>query len=730
MMRCRLFLGGLAILNGFLTLADAATRLPVNAPAASDRPPDATIPWITVGDPSWAQGAPLFRVGGTNDPSAAGWVTASDEAILIKVVVRDHQHVNRRTDGAIWDGDCIQLGVDIAGAGVPGPNQNDVYVGPHDASITFALTEQGAKAWAHAHGRPGGVGAMPQLVPEIQRDEAAGTTTYNLQLPWSEFQAQAGIWPDLGLAFQINDTDDGEPKQKRIAWGEGGAGQLRPGLFKRLRLGAPPHEVIAARITRSEVYQESDFAEVTVAYHSGKILRAHVVVGDQSHEVQLQKPDATNLFSRSVIRLWPGALSEGATPLEVGIVDVTTSQRVANADAVLTDASQTVYQLAKRLRQLQAAATESLMIRHYASMEAQLGAEWNSALQVTEENPQPARECVDYAVSILNRLNTADFPWELYADGQRDLVFGFRASSDNTRQFYLLRLPRAWDPEKAYPVIIFLHGTGNPHPLAFIAGTLGEMLPEDAGREYIRVMPWGRGNKGYEGYAGQDVYDSLDDCRRRVLTDENRTYLTGFSMGGGGTWALGLTRPDLWAALAICAGGTWYMPPGSGLGANLANTPVIIWHGDSDGAVPVTEAYAMQRELQAGGNEPEMLIVPGLGHQIAPGVVEDIAQRLLQHRRQKPSAFSYSAASRLHRSAYGITMDWPSVVTPGLLPRVDVKISGQQVDVQATGTPKIRMALGVDGFGLAGDVNVSLNGKPAYKGPAETVTFTVDQKDP
>ena len=45
----------------------------------------------------------------------------------------------------------------------------------------------------------------------------------------------------------------------------------------------------------------------------------------------------------------------------------------------------------------------------------------------------------------------------------------------------------------------------------------------------------------------------LADVKRRFPIDEDRVYLTGLSMGGGGTLWLGLTRPDLWAAVApVC----------------------------------------------------------------------------------------------------------------------------------------------------------------------------------
>jgi predicted esterase len=56
-------------------------------------------------------------------------------------------------------------------------------------------------------------------------------------------------------------------------------------------------------------------------------------------------------------------------------------------------------------------------------------------------------------------------------------------------------------------------------------------------------------------------------------------------------------------------------PSGIGLGANPANLPIRIQHGDQDGAVPVSEEYAMQKEWQAGGGNPVINIERGGGHE-------------------------------------------------------------------------------------------------------------------
>src|SRR5207247_355258 len=48
----------------------------------------------------------------------------------------------------------------------------------------------------------------------------------------------------------------------------------------------------------------------------------------------------------------------------------------------------------------------------------------------------------------------------------------------------------------------------------------------------------------------------LEDTIQSHAVDTHRIYLTGLSMGGYGTWNLGLTHPDKFAAIApICGGG-------------------------------------------------------------------------------------------------------------------------------------------------------------------------------
>src|SRR5206468_11878401 len=71
------------------------------------------------------------------------------------------------------------------------------------------------------------------------------------------------------------------------------------------------------------------------------------------------------------------------------------------------------------------------------------------------------------------------------------------------------------------------------------------------------VSPLGRGElMGYDGLGGDDVMRVLADVRRAYDVDPERISLTGLSMGGGGTWQIGLRHPELFAAIAPVCGVT------------------------------------------------------------------------------------------------------------------------------------------------------------------------------
>lgn len=192
-------------------------------------------------------------------------------------------------------------------------------------------------------------------------------------------------------------------------------------------------------------------------------------------------------------------------------------------------------------------------------------------------------------------------------------VLTFHSEADDTEQPYGLYLPKNFDENKKYPLVMMLHGAGSNHRLA-LKRVFGKTNAEgetdvEASRyfqpwedvDFIVASPYARGTAGYQGIPEEDVYAVLEDVKKRFKIDENKTYLTGLSMGGGGTLWIGLTRPDIWAAIApVCPA-----PPAGtfDLASNALNFPVHFFHGDADPVVPVDGTRKWVQHLQDIGVE-------------------------------------------------------------------------------------------------------------------------------
>ncbi len=154
------------------------------------------------------------------------------------------------------------------------------------------------------------------------------------------------------------------------------------------------------------------------------------------------------------------------------------------------------------------------------------------------------------------------------------------------------------------------------------------------------VCPTNRRPYGFnwEDQGRLDALEVLAHAQRTLATDPTRTYLTGHSMGGHGTWYLGFTDPDRWGAIAPAAGwvsvwsyaGAVEYPNPTPVerelrrAANLSDTlllvrnalhfGVFVLHGDADETVPVTEAREMRRRLGEFHRDLDWHEQPGGGH--------------------------------------------------------------------------------------------------------------------
>jgi poly(3-hydroxybutyrate) depolymerase len=203
-------------------------------------------------------------------------------------------------------------------------------------------------------------------------------------------------------------------------------------------------------------------------------------------------------------------------------------------------------------------------------------------------------------------------------------VLTFHSDVDDTEQPYGCYIPKEYSDKKSYPLVVMLHGAGSNHRLALRrvfgkSNAEGEndveaslKFPKWKDVNYIVISAYARGTMGYQGIAEKDVWDMIADAKKRFNIDENRMYLTGLSMGGGGTMWVGLTRPDVWAAIApVCPA-----PPAETIKYldNVYNMPVHFFQGDQDPAVKVENTRKWVEDFKAAGAKVTYQEYPGVKH--------------------------------------------------------------------------------------------------------------------
>lgn len=217
-------------------------------------------------------------------------------------------------------------------------------------------------------------------------------------------------------------------------------------------------------------------------------------------------------------------------------------------------------------------------------------------------------------------------------DANRHHERTFISNIDGSVQYFSVAPSTSGEPNQAF--VLSVHG-------ASVEATNQVRAYRQKDWAHI-VAPTNRRPFGFnwEEWGRLDALEVLHEGRKLFHTDTSRTYLTGHSMGGHGTWFLGATYPDRWAAIAPAAGYPdiiGYRRGGSDstlknnphfdmihrgalagrtldLARNYLQSGVYVLHGDADAVVPVTQARQMREVLGGFHNNFAYYEYPGGSH--------------------------------------------------------------------------------------------------------------------
>jgi len=180
--------------------------------------------------------------------------------------------------------------------------------------------------------------------------------------------------------------------------------------------------------------------------------------------------------------------------------------------------------------------------------------------------------------------------------------------SATLRHWLYLPPGHAEHPEQRWPLIIFLHGSGERgRDLAKVrAHGLPKLIEAGQNLPAIVVSPQCEDGEEWDPHL---LHAMLQPLIAQWRVDARRVTATGLSMGGGGCWSWAMSYPQDLAGIA----------PVCGYGSDvrierMRAVPVRAYHGAADTVVPLAVHQQLVNGLREAGGQAELTVYPGVGH--------------------------------------------------------------------------------------------------------------------
>ncbi len=202
---------------------------------------------------------------------------------------------------------------------------------------------------------------------------------------------------------------------------------------------------------------------------------------------------------------------------------------------------------------------------------------------------------------------------------------------NGTLHRYVVYLPEDWNRQQTWPVILFLHGSGERGSEGMDETQIG--LPQAIRLHperwpFVVVMP--QVPFSHHHWTDPDMMAmaiaALDAEVKEFRGDRDRVSITGLSLGGYGAWEIARTYPRRFAAIVpVCGGVFWSYQPDRWRDVNtlpaeyaraVGRTPAWIFHGADDPIVSPRQSLLMFQALKASGGDVRFWEYAGIKHNV------------------------------------------------------------------------------------------------------------------